>query len=124
MIVRPAGYIPIFIDRGDPANVDWALEDFTADGAWHDLDLTSVVPAGASAVAFACVIFNTIEGKTIAFRTNGNSNSCNTSLVSNVAVGVISQDIIIAPDANGVIEYNTTAGGWLSLNLSVKGWWR
>ena len=40
-----------YYDRGDPATVDFGLGDLTTDGTWRDLDLSSIVPDGTTAVA-------------------------------------------------------------------------
>ncbi|GAH71411.1 unnamed protein product, partial [marine sediment metagenome] len=45
-IGRPTG----FVDRGDPAAYDYAKEDLTIDGAWHDMDLSGIVSEFAKAV--------------------------------------------------------------------------
>ena len=33
-----------YVKRDDPVNADFAMGDFTKDGTWHDLDLSSIVP--------------------------------------------------------------------------------
>ncbi|GAH45435.1 unnamed protein product, partial [marine sediment metagenome] len=44
------GKAPVFVDRGDPAAYDYAKEDLTIDGAWHDMDLSGIVSEKAKAV--------------------------------------------------------------------------
>lgn len=114
-----------FVNRGDPANVDWELGDFTIDYGWHELDLSSIVPAGVSSVLCTTVMFNTISGKHYAFRTKGNTNTNNESLINNqIASKVQAHDIIVHPDRDGKIEYFIDEDGWIALTLTVKGWWR
>lgn len=37
-----------FVDRGDLAVIDWDEGSFTRDGAFHDFDMSSKIPAGAT----------------------------------------------------------------------------
>jgi len=64
------GKPPGFEDRGDPAVYDYDKNDLTKDGAWHDLDLSGIVPENAKAV----FIIGHVQGNgidwTIMFRKN------------------------------------------------------
>lgn len=113
-----------FYDRGDPATFDYAKEDLTIDGAWHDLNLSAIVPAGAKAV----LICGEVEGAgtdwEIRFRKNGNTNEINTCDMETIRAGVERhRSSIVACDANRVIEYKADNQAWTTLNLVVRGWW-
>lgn len=45
-----------FIDAGDKAGHDFTVGDFTGDSSWHDLDLSSKVPANAKWVIMSLKI--------------------------------------------------------------------
>lgn len=121
---KPAGGGHEYVDRGDPAARDYAIGDFTADGTWRDLDLSSIVPAGAVAVALSVIIQDDAVNSTFQFRKNGNSNTAVAAVARTLIANVIQyQDLFVACDANRVIEYSATNLAWINLDVTVKGWW-
>lgn len=113
-----------FIDRGDPAAASFSLVNFTTDGAWHDLDLSAIVPAGAKGVAMSVILVNAAVFKNVMFRKKGNANIWNRSLVTiQVATIPISDDIEVPIDTDRKCEYNFVAGGWVAAFVTVKNWW-
>lgn len=113
-----------FVDRGDPAAWDFAVGDLTTDGTWRDLDLSSIVPAGAKAVAIIVGIQDDAVGNTLQLRKNGNSNAVNKSATYTfIANTTITMDCIVACDSNRVIEYYASNTTWTAINIAVKGWW-
>lgn len=119
------GYLTTsYVDRGDPAADDFTAIDFTRDGTWYTLDLSGIIPANVKAVSLSFITLSGLAGKRARFRTLGNANEFNISLVGiQVANMLIGHDLIIAPDADGKIEYKLDAGGWAIVTLNVKGWW-
>lgn len=118
-----------FVDRGDPAAVDWDEGDLTINGAWHDLDLSAIVPDGAVLVLLRVVVV-TADNGAISFRENGNANAINVAtLSSHVPVmspphEQYSADLLVAPSPNRIIEYKATAGWTVdSIDITVGGWW-
>lgn len=113
-----------FVDRGDPAAVDFATGDLTKDGAWHDLDLSGVIPSDAKLVLLRVIMANTIPMQQVMFREKGNSNTANiTNVISNVAVTLLGNDFSVVPDSSGVIEYLTSPSTFTTLDITVAGWW-
>jgi len=111
-------------DRGDAGAMDFLVGDFTTDGAWHTLDLSGIIPAHAHAVAVSVAAAATAINKTLKFRTLGNANDFNRTLICTQAGNILSaQDIIVYPDANGRIEYNISPATWILITFCVKGWW-
>ncbi len=112
-----------FIDRGDPAGFDWDAGDLTKDGAWHDLDVSAIVPVEARAVLIKAYLRDNLVGSSVNFRRHDNANNINTvALLTQVSVVWITADCIIPIDTDQTIEYNITAG-LDSIYLSVRGWW-
>ena len=112
-----------YVDRGDPSSVDFAVGDLTTDGTVHDLDLSSIVPVNASSVLLHVIVKDGTVGNRIRFRKNGNSNMINIGVVRTQAANIdINQDVIIALDANRVIEYDATNTVFTTLEIIVKGW--
>ncbi len=113
------------VDRGDPSSVDFSIGDLTADSAYHDLDLSAIVPAGAKFVLLYVNLKDDAAGKAIHFRKNGNSNqvaigSCTTQ-VANVAHR---NHIIIPLDAGRIIEYQMSTTVFTQCDIVVTGWWK
>lgn len=118
------GRIPSFVDRGDPAAYDYDKDDLTKDGAWHDMDLSSIIPVGAKAV----FIIGHLQGAGvdwhIKFRKKGNVNEIAHGGMETLRAGVERhRSSVIALDADRVIQYNVDNQAWTTLDLAVKGWW-
>ncbi len=119
-IGRPTG----FVDRGDPAGYDYAKENLTIDGAWHDMDLSHIVSKYAKAV----FIIGHLEGPAvdwkIAFRKKGNVNEIAHGGMETLRANVERhRSSIVALDEDCVIQYKADNQTWTTLNLAVKGWW-
>lgn len=121
--VNAAGYV----SRGDPSGWDYSTDAFTnnMDSAFHDLDLSSIVPTNVAAVHIHVKIKDDTVGQAWVFRKNGHTNSLAVSAVltqvANVETG---NDFFVACDSGRVIEYlgvpaltNAT-----DLKLVVLGW--
>jgi len=79
--IKPINLCSLLIDRGDPAAHDYDLTGFTVNGAWHDLDCSSEVPAGMTWILLY-VSWNTDgANQRIQFRKNGNTNAITLSAV-------------------------------------------
>jgi len=107
---------------GDPTAPHFTYADLTLDGAWHDLDLSSIVPAGKNFVQLHVYLSAALTPMKIAyFRPNGNVNTVNVaSVVANVGM-VAYADIIVPLDSARVIEYHVTSGD-VTLEIVVGGW--
>jgi len=118
------GRMPGFIDRGDPADYDYAKEDLTIDGDWHDMDLSGIVPVGAKAVfIIGHLQGNAVDWK-ISFRKKGNVNEIVHSGMETLRAGVERhRSSVVALDANRKIQYKVDDEAWDILDLAVKGWW-
>ena len=117
--------IPRFYDRGDPSSIDFTLSDFTTDEAWHDLDLSNIVPSGAKAVLLSLLIQDDKTLSWVMFRKNGNINEYNVSTRRTQIIDVfVDADIIVSCDVNRVIEYKTENTTFTRLELKVRGWWK
>ena len=115
-----------FYDRGDPSTWDFEIGDLTADFTWHDLDLSSIIPSGATGVVLFIEASNTSSGEYFYFRKNGNTNAYNVSGVYIPVAGtVVFSDLILGVDTDGKIEYRIKSGGsWTTLRILVKGWFK
>lgn len=115
----------MFTDRGDPAAADKIASGLIIDSAFHDWDLSAIVPAGATSVLLRVVANNTSASATLLLRKNGNSNSANvTRLDTQVANIYVFADAVVPCDSNRIIEYYVANSGTWNITLTVAGWWK
>jgi len=118
------GLVQMFVDRGDPAAVDKVKTDLTTDAAWHDLDLSAIVPAGAAAVLLKTRLQSADPGDAIRYRKKGNTNEINACGCEALRANVLRTRLgISAIDANRVIQYNADNIAWTQLDIVIRGWW-
>lgn len=125
MVIEAIGIPPTFIDRGDPDQPDYDVTELTKDATWHELDLSGIVPEGATAVTLSILIHAAAVQNQLYFRRAGNSEALNIAAITSTVVGLIqTNDFIVAVDENRKIEYNLTALNWNIIFITVKGWWK
>ena len=113
-----------YVDRGDPTAYDFVLANFTTDGAWHDLDLSSIVPANATTVLLRVIIQDNLVGMFLNLRKNGNIETYNTiSIYTQVAETPVGDNLIVSLDANRIMEYFASNTTWTGIWICVRGWW-
>ena len=118
------GLVDMFIDRGDPAAYDFVKTDLTLDDAWNDMDLSSIVPAGAKAVLICGHLEGTAVDWKIIFRKKGNTNEINHCGMETIRAGVERhRSCIVAVDAARIMQYKADSETWTTLSLAVRGWW-
>jgi hypothetical protein len=112
-----------FVDRGGLSSPDYSIGDLTTDGTWRDLDLSSIVPAGATHIELTVQIWDESTDVRIRFRENGISGEYNVAEVRTHTAWITSNGrFLVKCDSNRVIEYfatNTTISG---IYISVTGW--
>jgi hypothetical protein len=113
-----------FTDRGDPGAYDKTVGDFTKDYAWHDWDLSGIVPAGAKAVVIDMVVLVSSGTGWVDLRRDGNANAYNISRLCAPAINYYAAgDMVVALSDDRKIEYRINTATWTELNAVVKGWW-
>lgn len=113
-----------FVDRGDPASVDYDIDDLTRDSNWHELDISAIVPYGATCILFTLTVRATVAGNHFIIRDADNVNGVNTSGVRTQVANIRKKADLSCPcSANRKIDYFLTAGNWNLIFLTVKGWW-
>ncbi len=123
LVIEAIGIPPVYIDRGDPAAADFTKITLTADGAYHELDLSGIVPAGASAVHLAMQLIHGAIGVSLRLREIGNVNETNSAtLFVQVAFSAIYHDPFIKIGVDRKIEYKLSNVAWTTVDLTVRGW--
>lgn len=111
-------------ERGDPSASDFTDASLTTDGTWRDLDLSSIVPAGAVMVLLRVVVEDDAAESYLQFRKNGNSNSYAVNGVYTQVSGVLIEDSIpVFCDSSRVIEYRGSNLTFTSISIDVIGWY-
>ena len=112
-----------FVDRGDPAAWDATQATLTLDLTWNNLDLSSVIPAGATAACIVVTLQDDAVGSVFSLRANGVTNAyCYVPMWTQVVDQDIGHQAIIALDGNRIIQYYATNTTWTTINLLVTGW--
>lgn len=118
--IRKAGIT--FKSRGDIASGDWAIGDLTRDGAWHDLDCSAKIRAGAKLVRLRISIVHDSAGAVASFRKKGYTNNINIVEVATGEAGITCRCVRdIEVDSDGVAQYKFTANNWSSIALTILG---
>jgi hypothetical protein len=108
------------VDRGDASGFDQS--GLTADGNWHDLDLSATLPEGTKAALLYVQLSDDTVGTYVSFRKKGNTNTYNVSTVrAQVAGATIDADIIVFVDTDRIFQYLCNSS-ITTVNIIVKGW--
>lgn len=112
-----------YVDRGDPASLDWDKNDLTLDGSYIDLDCSGIVPPGAKFIAFRVYLINTANSQGFILKKNGNSNGYNIRSFYTTAANSPYEGFAIIPCDDGrVVEYLGQASTWTNCDIVIMGW--
>ncbi len=118
------GVYPMYVDRGDPQAYDFTINDFTKDNAWHNLNLTAIIPSIAKLLLLDVDYNNIAANRHIELRKKGQTYNKNHA---EVHTRVAAQDdhaiMVVSPDGNRIIEYKVSTAGWSVIAMTVRGWW-
>jgi len=118
------GEIAMFVDRGDPAAVDFIYTDLTTDGTWRELDLSGIIPATARGVLIELDIESAHVDNQVVFRKLGNTNEINhTGAVTKTNNKDQHKTCIVATTNDRKIEYKADTATWSVINIAIRGWW-
>lgn len=114
-----------YIDRGSFEAFDWTEATLTTDGNLHVLDCSSIIDAGAVAIAFICEVKDDVPGSWIEFRKNGASDWHITPCIRTQAGNIPSDRayFVVPCDSNGKIQYSASNVVWTSIGLTIVGWY-
>lgn len=118
----------IYHDRGDPAAPDFVGANLVVDMAWHELDLSSIVPeAGANHLVHLMGFSRWVDGAgaEMRFRKVGNIHEVNMAwTIEGPVAKSASTDMWVMLNADRKIEYNVNAPELSNreIMLLVRGW--
>lgn len=112
------------IERSGTASYDFDVSDFTADAAWHDLDLSGILPVGTYAFLVAIVTQCDAAGERFVLIKKGNSAYENKFQTRSQIANVKNDGYgIVFCDSNRKCEYLLDVATWALLNIVIIGWW-
>ena len=113
---------PGYVDRGDPNAWDITEATMTLDYGWYDLDLSSIVPTGTTAVSLLVYQKCSATNAGTSFRKKGHTNGFNVPAIYSQVANIANKlSMVVACDANRVIQYSGPAT-ITDLDILVKGW--
>ena len=112
-----------YVDRGNLISADFVVGDFTKDGAWHDLDLSGIIDAGAVLIIAKLYITTDVANRAVRFKNADYANDGNTSMHRTQVANVpFINDLQVPPNANGIIKYKFDAVAWSEAQFTIRGW--
>lgn len=124
LIIEAIGIPPTYVDRGDTFPEDFSTVDLVTDGAFHELDLSAIVPAGAVLVLIHCGFSGTSAPANAAFRKPGYITGWNVAAVTLLVAGLARRpDVIVPLSPDRKIEYKFAGPGWTAQDMTIRGWW-
>lgn len=113
-----------YVDRGDPVATDWDEGDLTADGTYYDLDLSGIVPSNAVVINILGRVEDDVVDVSMSLRKNGNVNTGASTVIKTLIADKSNyQTMIVACDANQVIEYRLSNNVFTRARITILGWW-
>lgn len=113
-----------YIDKGDVDTPDFETGAFTENSDWHELDLSGKITKGAVLVLARLVATPSVANKKLQFRTAGVSTDYNISDLRGQVIDVsVSENMLVAPNKDGVIEYIRKLDEWSFIELTIRGCW-
>lgn len=104
---------------------DWGLGDLVMDGAWHVLDTSALVPAGAIAIAWRLVVLATALGKFMMVAENGSSDGAKRGMCRANTTGWYYESCpIVQCTSARTVQYYLSAAGISNYGMTVMGWYK
>ncbi|GAI28680.1 unnamed protein product [marine sediment metagenome] len=103
---------------------DFQLSDLTQDGNWYNMDLTALVPAGATQVKFQLTYRTANIADRFMMREKGNFNTWNIASLRPHAPNQYRDYIfLVTPNADRFVQYRFVGTDCNFLRMTVCGWW-
>ncbi len=114
---------PGYVDRGDAATFDFTAADLTIDDDWHDLDLSTVIPSGSTAVHLRHFVQSNNISARIRFRKKGHTGFANIADSQiQASTRPFPDDKIIGLDEDRFIQYRVFNTMYTNIFITVAGW--
>lgn len=113
-------YVPRLVSSSDKQ-----VGDFTTDGTWKvdGLDLSAIVPAGATAVHLLVELEDNVTGSNFIIRKNASDAQNKYRGVTYLASKNVSDHAIVAIDSDRLLDYFGDVASFVMLDVTVLGWY-
>lgn len=113
----------LYVDRGEVSAPDFSVSDFTTDDGYHDLDLSSIVPANAKQVHVSVWLYDNLTSMYLILLKQGRTD-LNNALAHFIAVANIAtvMDGFVPCDENRIITYRASNTSFTTIDFTVRGW--
>jgi hypothetical protein len=112
-----------FVSRGDIASADFTQATLNLNANWHDLNISSIVPAAAKAVLVRLYIYATEVNKLLGIRPKGFALGGHYSgLRSQVANTEAESSMVMDLGTGGLLEYYGTDTTLYYAYITILGW--
>jgi len=109
--------------RGDISSYDWTQATLTLDGAWHTLDCSSIVPAGAKTITFRVNVSDNSTEIAFGIRPYGRENTIVADwIITQVANIEVRKNMRVPCDELRKVQYWGTNTTWTQVDVAVIGW--
>lgn len=109
-------------ENSHESDYDFTVNNFTTDGTWRDLDLSSILPAGTTKFWCRVMVMDNLDTPIFGLRKNGNTGMSDAQWIRVGAVTNLTNYGSLGPigvDANRVCEYYATFTTWTTINLVI-----
>jgi len=120
---RPKLKGAVFVPRPTTADFDWELSDLTADGSFHDLSFSSIVPADTQVVIINVRVKGPTIGEKVKFRRKGGGAESEGAVLVQASNVFNRVDLVVALDDNRAARYRLDNNTDLvNCDITAKGW--
>lgn len=113
-----------FVGREDISAYDFTETTLTQDEAYHDLDLSAIVPVGTACVLVQFRIEHDDIAKFMKLKKKGYLTDYNAFVFSTIVAGVEHRgDCIVNCSKDRKLEYWLSTPAWSTIRLIINGWW-
>ena len=111
-----------FVVRNPTKTDDYTEANFTWDGAWHDLDMSAIVPLSAKLVLITIRYNWSHAGNSVALRHPDDTNSDGSIVIIQQVANQGFFQTILVPVKNGKVSYKQWNGAAQLYMWRVLGW--
>ena len=123
MDAKPAAASMTYVTRAVLEDYDYEHTDLDTDAAWHDLDLTGIIPVEAKVVFIHVKLRAATVGSFIGFKPAGDSAHYGQMQAHiNVANKDIHGYFTIPLRGTGIVQYQASNVTWTFLRTIITGW--
>jgi len=112
-------------DRGNIVSLDYTKDVLTADGNWHDLDISGIIGIGEKLVLIQGYLKENAGGNGMKMRTKGYTNEINVAeCKTQVADKICDHSYWLNTNLLGIIQYNIDIATWANIDLAIRGFFK